>query len=616
MILAVSRFRVVNGLEQEVREAFLARPRLVDCVAGFLGMEVFTDAQDPALFYLVTRWTDAASYRTWHSSEAHHISHKGIPKGLKLDPAFTRIVVLDRIEAAAPNLELLAADTAPVLAVHLAASHHTHFLIADPDGVVLTCNPAVAEGLKRPLDEIVGQPLWNRLTEPDAALLRRRLAEPRDPQERLLLNFVDAGDSPYTLACRLDVQPGHFLLIGEPVLADEQRLHEEMLHLTNQLTVLSRENVRKSRAAEAARREAEQAHARIDRILESITDGFLALDCEWRLSYVNSEAARILAPLTCSTQELLGRSLWETAPALAGTPFEAECRAAMRESSPRSFDHRLAETGVWLSVSTYPAGDGLSIYLRDTTRQKQMEEQLRRQADELARIDRHKDQFLATLGHELRSPLGAMSNAVHLLVRRFGSNPSVLQTSELLRRQLRHAERLVSDLQDVTRIKEAKLRLDMGRHDLRTIVEQAVEASRPQVDNRRHQLEVTLPHAPLWVHGDAERLTQVATNLLNNAVKYTDPGGRLCVRVAREGDRALLAVKDTGTGIAPEMLPHVFDLFTQSEWALSRSEGGLGIGLALVRGLVELHGGSVAAYSAGAGCGSEFVVHLPVLEDE
>jgi signal transduction histidine kinase/heme-degrading monooxygenase HmoA len=617
MILAISRFRVVNAMEEEVRAAFLARPRLVDREPGFLGMEVFTDAKDPSLFYLVTRWTDAASYHTWHTSEAHRLSHVGIPKGLKLNPAYTRIVVLDRIEEALTHsdLENLAADAAPVVALHLSRSQHTHLLVADLDGTVRACNPAVAERMRRPVEQIVGKPLWAWLTEADAGLLRRKLGESRRPEERFLLNFVDVGDSPFTLTCLLDVQPDHFLLLGEPLLGEEQRLHEEMLHLTNQLAVLSRENIRKSRLAEAARQEAEQARTRIDRILESITDGFLALDRKWRLTYVNPEASRILALVPPGPRAVLGQDLWDAVPALQATPFEAECRAAMREARPHYFEYSLPDTQVWLGVRTYPAGDGLSIYLCDTTEQKRLEAQLRRQAEELAQMDRHKDQFLATLGHELRSPLGAMSNAVHLLRRRNGDDPSIRRTCDLLERQLRHTDRLIGDLQDVTRIKEAKLRLEMARIDLRGIIEQAVETARTRVEERNHQLELTLPPEPLLVYGDAERLIQITTNLINNAVKYTDPGGYLWIRAERDKNQAVLSVKDTGTGIAPEVLPRVFDLFIQSERALSRSEGGLGIGLALVRGLVELHGGSVTAASAGIGCGSEFVVRIPLLED-
>ena len=250
----------------------------------------------------------------------------------------------------------------------------------------------------------------------------------------------------------------------------------------------------------------------------------------------------------------------------------------------------------------------------DVTEHKRLEEVLQQRADELARADRQKDEFLAMLGHELRSPLGAMSNALFLLRHR-SSDPPVLRSAEVLERQLAVVTRLVGDLQIVSRLRTGNFRVEKETVDLVDVLHQAVETSRPLVEERQHMLTVALPEQGLCLEGDRTRLVQVFSNLLNNAAKYTDPGGRISLTASRAGAEIVVRVRDTGVGIPAELLPRVFDLFMQSDRTLRRSEGGLGIGLALVRGLVETHGGSVEAYSAGVGHGSEFVIRLPVVED-
>ncbi|HVG17831.1 MAG TPA: antibiotic biosynthesis monooxygenase [Blastocatellia bacterium] len=219
MILAISRFKVINGLEQEVKEAFFNRPRLVDKVAGFLGMETFTLAADPTIFYLLTRWTDAGSFWRWHSSEAHRVSHKGIPRGLKLDPSFTEILVLERItEPRRPcGLEEIAADHAPLFAQYLTEARTVHIIIADPYGVIKACNPVVADYLKLPTHEVLGRKIWGYLNAEDVPLLKQRIeAGGRNAGDRFPVNFVDTNGVYYLLKCHLDVQPDGFVLIGEP----------------------------------------------------------------------------------------------------------------------------------------------------------------------------------------------------------------------------------------------------------------------------------------------------------------------------------------------------------------------------------------------------------------
>lgn len=225
--------------------------------------------------------------------------------------------------------------------------------------------------------------------------------------------------------------------------------------------------------------------------------------------------------------------------------------------------------------------------------------------------DRRKDEFLAMLAHELRNPMAPILNALHLL-REQGGGPAAEQAREVAERQVRHLARLVDDLLDVSRISSGKIHLRKGRVELGEIVARAVETARPLIAARRHELSVSLPDEPIPLEADTARLEQVLANLLNNAAKYTEPGGRLAIEARREGEAAVVRVRDNGIGIAPELLPRIFDLFTQADRSLDRSQGGLGIGLTLVRSLVELHGGSVTAASAGVGKGSEFVVRLPL----
>jgi len=233
------------------------------------------------------------------------------------------------------------------------------------------------------------------------------------------------------------------------------------------------------------------------------------------------------------------------------------------------------------------------------------------QAEALADLHRRKDEFLAMLSHELRNPLAPIANAVQLL--RFHKNEDQLQQNArtIIERQLAQLTRLVDDLMEVSRITTGRVQLRLERVAVNGIVERAVETACPLMERYRHELAVTLSPDPIWLDADAARLEQVMVNLLTNAAKYTPDGGRIGLTVEQRGDECVLRVRDTGVGIAPELLPQIFDLFTQAERSLDRSQGGLGIGLALVHRLVEMHRGRVEAHSS-LGQGSEFVVRLPV----
>ena len=232
---------------------------------------------------------------------------------------------------------------------------------------------------------------------------------------------------------------------------------------------------------------------------------------------------------------------------------------------------------------------------------------------EAREADRRKDEFLAMLGHELRNPLAPIVTSLHMLRRSEGLDEDAAGARDTIDRQVRHLTRLVDDLLDVARITRGKVKLHREPIELGPVLTTAIETARPLIDARRHSLIVKIPDESIWLNADAARLTQVFGNLLTNAAKYMEEGGTVEVEVARNASDVVIRVRDRGVGIPAEMLPRVFDLFTQVGSALDRAQGGLGIGLSLVKSLVELHNGHVEAYSAGPGRGSEFVVRLPTI---
>ena len=240
-----------------------------------------------------------------------------------------------------------------------------------------------------------------------------------------------------------------------------------------------------------------------------------------------------------------------------------------------------------------------------------LEQRTREQSEALADLARRKDEFLAMLSHELRSPLAPIAHAVQVL--RLHESERELQQKALgiIERQMGHLTRLVDDLLEVTRLATGKVQLRRERVAWSDIVDRAVETARPLLEEHGHELTLSVPPEPIWLLGDAARLEQVVVNLLTNAAKYSDDDRDIWLSVEPEGDWSVLRVRDCGVGIAPELLPHIFDLFTQGERSLDRSQGGLGVGLSLVQRLVELHGGTVVATSV-LGESSEFVVRLPI----
>jgi PAS domain S-box-containing protein len=331
-------------------------------------------------------------------------------------------------------------------------------------------------------------------------------------------------------------------------------------------------------------------------------------------------------------EQIVGKPFWEgpwwtpspplmeqikaaSAQAAAGQTFRAEMPYFVADGSERMVDITIQpirdDTGRVLYLA--PTGNDITDRKRAEAERKRLEDELRRLAADLSEADHRKDEFLAILAHELRNPLAPLSNMLEVLKRTDGDGEVLRQARDTMARQLGQLVRLVDDLLDINRITHNRLELRRSRIELAPVIRQAVEACRPLAESAGHELHVSLPAEPAHLYADPARLAQVFGNLINNSCKYTTPGGHIWVSAERVGGEVVVTVKDDGIGIPPDKLDSIFDMFTQVDRSLERSQGGLGIGLTLVKRLVEMHDGSIEAKSAGEGRGSEFVVRFPVL---
>ena len=371
-----------------------------------------------------------------------------------------------------------------------------------------------------------------------------------------------------------------------------------------ELVATARALVRARQAELRARSSALQWEA----TFRAISDGVVLVDAAGVVRQCNRAMADLLG--ADSPERLRGARL---------EPLLWERFGPIALPSPAARAVEVQAGGRWYRVSADRWGDaatldGGAVYtVAEITDRKQLEEELRRQTAELLEADRQKDEFLAMLAHELRNPLSAASNALHLLEDTARAATGGVRLHAALERQIRHLSRMVDDLLDVSRITRGRIELKRVPLDVVRLVEDALLARRPSIEADGIALTLELPRGPVWVSADATRLEQVLANLLSNAVKYTSRPGSIAVRVEARPDAAVLRVRDSGIGIAPEKLDTIFDLFVQGDVTLDRSAGGLGIGLTLVRRLVEMHGGSVRAESAGPGRGAEFIVRLPTI---
>ena len=342
--------------------------------------------------------------------------------------------------------------------------------------------------------------------------------------------------------------------------------------------------------------------------LAGIDDAVIVTDLAGRITFLNTVAEKFTG---WPASEAMNRPLDEV--------YRSESVAVGAIHAPRIDSFVVARSGERRPVEqmSNPLRElsgiltGSIIVFRDISVRRQSESELLKLANSLAEADRRKDEFLATLAHELRNPLAPIRNGLEI-IRLTGSSPAIDPVCDVMNRQLNHLVRLVDDLMDVSRISRNKMQLRLERVDLAAAIRSAVEACQPSIDANGLELSVTLPADPVELRADYTRLSQVFSNLLNNAAKYTERGGRIELIAQRGEGEVVVHVKDTGIGISAESLGRVFDLFAQIEGSVDRAQGGLGIGLMLVKRIVEMHGGRVEAASAGEGMGSEFTVRLPM----
>jgi PAS domain S-box-containing protein len=388
-----------------------------------------------------------------------------------------------------------------------------------------------------------------------------------------------------------------------------------------ELVLLAIEDDTDRRQAINAMRDSE---TRYRRLFENAKDGILILNVE--TGTIIDANPFMTSLLGYSHEEFLGKELWE----IGLFRDIEESQAAyqeLRETGYVRYEDLPLETTSGKKVevefvsNVYAEGqhDVVQCNIRDITERSRLQRQTEEQAAALVDLDHRKDEFLAMLGHELRNPLAPIVNAALLLRLHINrdrlngiENPVLAQSATIIERQAAQLALLVDELLEVSRITTGRIQLHQEATTFGVVVEHAVAAVRSLIDERKHELTVSLPPQAIWVNADAARLEQVVVNLLTNAAKYTDHAGHVWVTLKQNGAEAVLRVKDTGVGIDPEVLPRIFDLFTQAKQSLDRSEGGLGIGLALVQRLVELQGGTVEATST-VGQGSEFVVRLQVV---
>ena len=362
-----------------------------------------------------------------------------------------------------------------------------------------------------------------------------------------------------------------------------------------------------------------QADRRLQTLMNSITDGLLMLDSAWCFTFVNEEGARLLGK---SSDALLGTSIWRLFPGIEKTKLWTGLREAVTRSTAESFEVHYPgpqEQERWLQCHCYPSAEGVSVYFHDISDRHELEalQQELLSAEQAARgeserIARAKDEFLASLSHELRTPLAAIIGWTRIVSRPDTDEETVRRGLEAIGRNAQVQSQLVADLLDMGRIVSGKLRINTQAVDLRSVAVHAVEAARPTAQAKNLSIDLQVPEdGQLTMRGDPARLQQVVSNLVSNALKFTPEGGRVAISAAGDEEEVRLVVLDTGQGIEPAFLPHLFERFSQADGSASREHGGLGLGLAIAKSIVEAHGGWIDVHSAGRGQGAAFTIHFP-----
>jgi len=358
--------------------------------------------------------------------------------------------------------------------------------------------------------------------------------------------------------------------------------------------------------------ELRQHAAEIERILESIGEGFVTFDRDFRYLYVNRAAEVMLGR---SRSDLLGRVPWDVFPEDALQEFRERTESIKASHALGQYELYVPAWDRWFENRVYPSESGVSIFFGDITARKKAEAALRSAKEAAESANQLKDQFLATLSHELRTPLNAILGYARMLQTNSIVPEKRQRAIDIIERNAVAQNQLIEDLLDISRITRGQVRLDPVPIPIAGVLREALEVVRPAADAKRITLDAAIDPFAGAVNADATRLQQVFWNLLTNAVKFTDHGGHVAATLRRHAGDIEVCVADTGVGIAADFLPFVFEPFRQADARLSRGHGGLGLGLAISRQLIELHGGTIAAESKGVGSGARFVVRLPACED-
>jgi PAS domain S-box-containing protein len=474
----------------------------------------------------------------------------------------------------------------------LVAQVHQAAVTLTQEGLIVSCNRRFGEVLGRTASSLRGRSLSEFVADESKATLERML---RDGCSEEIQDFVTLVGSDGTLSrLYLGVRPIREGALGLCLMLTDLTEHRHYEEL--------------QRAQEALRASEE----RYRYLFESIDQGFCVIEvlCDEHDNPVDYRFLETNPSFENQTgmQEVVGRTMRELRPNHEDYWFQTYGEVALT-GTPIRFQARAASLNRWYDVFAFRVGDPaerkVAILFHDNTAQRQTEEALRA-------ADRRKDEFLATLAHELRNPLAPIRNAVQILQEKGPPIPELQWARGVIDRQVLVMARLLEDLLDVSRISRQRLELRTELLSLTTVVDAALETSRPVIEAAGHELTVTVPTAPLQFMGDPVRLEQVLSNLLNNAAKYTEGPGRIVLTAVQDGKDVVISVKDNGIGIDEAMVPELFRIFSQQQGTHGRTQEGLGIGLSLVKGLVELHGGSVSARSDGPGKGSEFIVRLPL----
>jgi PAS domain S-box-containing protein len=498
-------------------------------------------------------------------------------------------------------------------------------LLVSRDGVVLAANRGVRARLEMSPEALRGRRLTEVVTDPPDVVARylRDWSRTRQLLPGSMTVLQDGGPG---IVCRAEgalYRPAggdgaSEALLVLRLLPKEASVYQ-FLYLNQRIDDLNREIARRRRTESEVREQREWLRV----TLESIGDAVVATDMEGRVTFLNPVAEELTG---WTVAEAVGRPLPEIFHIVneeTRKPAENPVSKVLREGTIAGLANHtilISRSGLEVPIDDCAApildneGEllGVVMVFHDVIERRNLERELSLRAARLAEADRRKDEFLAMLAHELRNPLAPIRNALHLLGVP-GASPDALRTArEMMERQVQHMVRLVDDLLDVSRITRGKVQLRLEQVEVSALIQRAAEAARPHIESKGQVFAVSLPAEPIPLYADPTRLDQVLLNLLNNAAKFTDPGGRIEISASRQNGGVRISVRDTGIGIDRELLPRIFEPFMQGDQSLDRSQGGLGVGLTLARSLVEMHGGTLTAFSEGSGRGSELVVWLPL----